>query len=141
MTPLGRPRDEAADKSLGELVAEVSEKASLLVRQEIELAKVEVTQKIKTLGRGVGVAAAAGVFLTFAVIMLLFTMAFLIDDLLGTSAVWPGFLVVTILFIALGVGAGVLAKRWLSAGPPTPDQAIAEAKITRETFDDIRGQS
>lgn len=143
MTPFGggQKPDPTADKSLGEIVAEISEKASLLVREEVELAKTEVIQKAKTLGRGAAVAVAAGVFVTFAVIMLLFTAAFLIDDALGTSVVWPGFLIVTIFFLILGVIAGVLAKRWLSAGPPTPDQAIEEAKITREAFDDIRGQS
>ena len=50
MTP--PPHD--ADKSLGEVVAEVSEKASLLVREEIALAKAEVTSKVKTLGKGAG---------------------------------------------------------------------------------------
>lgn len=143
MSPLGggRKPDPSADKSLGEIVAEISEKASLLVREEVELAKAEVIQKAKTLGRGAGVAVAAGVFLIFAVIMLLFTVAFLINDALDSSTVWPGFLIVTIFFLILGVVAGVLAKRWLSAGPPTPDQAIEEAKLTREAFGDIRGQS
>ena len=143
MTPFGggQKPDPTADKSLGEIVAEISEKASLLVREEVELAKAEVIQKAKTLGRGAGVAVAAGVFLVFAVIMLLFTAAFMINDAFDWAGVWQGFLVVTIFFLILGVIAGVLAKRWLSAGPPTPDQAIEEAKITREAFDDIRGQS
>ncbi len=132
MTP---PYPNDADKSLGEIVQEVSEKASLLVREEIELAKTEVTEKAKTLAKGAGVAAAAGVFLIFAVVMLLNTLAWFIDDLIDTQVVWPGFLIVTLLLIALGVGAGVLAKRWLSAGAPTPDLAIEEAKLTRQTFE------
>ena len=52
MTP---PGDNGADKNLGEIVSEVSEKASLLVREEIELAKAEVTAKAKTMARGAGV--------------------------------------------------------------------------------------
>ena len=132
MTPLG---DNGADKSLGEIVSEVSEKASLLVREEIELAKAEVTTKVKTIARGAGVAAAAGVFLTFAVVMLLHTLAWFINDLLDTTLIWPGFAITTGILILFAAIAGLLAKRWLSEGPPTPDLAIEEAKITRETFE------
>jgi len=129
------PSGNEADKSLGEIVSEVSEKASLLVREEIDLAKAEVTTKAKTLAKGAGVAAAAGVFLIFAVVMLLFTLAFVINDLIDSQLVWPGFAIVMLMLIALGVVAGLLAKRWLSTGAPTPDLAIEEAKITRQTFE------
>ena len=133
MSPAG---DRESDKSIGEIVQEVAEKAVLLVRQEIALAKAEVTIKAKSLGKGVGVAVAAGIFLVFALVMLLQALAWLINDLLGTPRVWPGFAIVTLLLIVLGVVAGVLAKRFLSTGPPTPDQAIEEAKITRQTLED-----
>ncbi len=132
MTP---PGPNGADKTLGEIVGDVSEKASLLVREEIELAKAEVTDKAKTLARGAGVGVAAGIFLVFAVVMALFAFAFLINDALDTAVVWPGFAIVTLILILLGAIAGLLAKRWLSAGPPTPDLAIEEAKITRQTLE------
>ena len=92
MTP---PGGNGADKSLGEIVNEVSEKASLLVREEIELAKSEVAQKAKTLARGAGVGIAAGIFLVFAVVMMLNALAWLINDALDTNVVWPGFAIVT----------------------------------------------
>lgn len=132
MTPAD---DNGADKSLGDIVSEVSEKASLLVREEIELAKAEVTTKVKTIARGAGVAAAAGVFLIFAVVMLLHTLAWFINDLLDTTLIWPGFAITTGILLVFTVIAGLLAKRWLSAGPPTPDLAIEEARITREAFE------
>lgn len=132
MSPAG---GRGSDKGIGEIVQEVAEKAVLLVRQEIALAKAEVTIKAKSLAKGVGVGLAAGVFLVFALVMLLQTLAWLINDLLGTLRVWPGFAIVTLLLIVLGAVAGVLAKRFLSAGPPTPDQAIEEAKITRHAFE------
>jgi uncharacterized membrane protein YqjE len=138
MTP---PGDNGADKNLGEIVSEVSEKASLLVREEIELAKAEVTAKAKTLARGAGVAVAAGVFLSFAVVTFLHTLAWFINDLLDSSSVWPGFAITTGILFVLAVIAGLLAKRWLSSGPPTPDMAIEEAKITREQlekFDEVK---
>ncbi len=130
MTP---PSPGGADKSLGEIVQEVSEKASLLVREEIELAKAEVTAKVKTLGKGAAVGAAAGVFLLFALVMFLQTLAWLLADVFDNA--WIGFGLVTILLIVLGAIAGLLAKRWLSTGAPTPDLAIEQAKITRQTFE------
>ena len=132
MSPTG---GGGSDKSIGEIVQEVAEKAVLLVRQEIALAKAEVTNKARSLAKGVGVGIAAGVFLVFALVMLLQTLAWLIDDLLGTNRVWPGFAIVTLLLIVLGAVAGLLAKRFLSTGPPTPDQAIEEAKITRQALE------
>ena len=132
MTP---PGGNGADKTLGEIVTEVSEKASLLVREEIELAKSEVTAEGQDAGAGAGVGIAAGVFLVFAVVMMLNTFAWLINDALDTSVVWPGFAIVTAILIVLGAIAGLLAKKWLGTGPPTPDLAIEEAKITRETLE------
>jgi len=132
MTP---PGDNGADKNLGEIVSEVSEKASLLVREEIELAKAEVTAKAKTMARGAGVGAAAGVFLVFAVVTFLHTLAWFINDLLDFNSVWPGFAITTGILILFAAIAGLLAKKWLSAGPPTPDMAIEEAKITRDQLE------
>lgn len=130
MTP---PED--ADKTLGDVVADVSEKASLLVREEIALAKAEVITKVKTLGKGAGVGAAAGVFLVFAFVLFLETLSWFWVDLFDFGSVWPGFLITTLLLTALGVVAGLLAKKWLSGGPPTPDMAIEEAKITRASLE------
>ena len=128
------PSDNGADKNLGEIVSEVSEKASLLVREEIELAKAEVTQKVKTLGKGAAVGAAAGVFLLFAFVMFLHAVAWFFNDLLDSSP-WVGFGIVTVLFVLMAAIAGLLAKRWLSSGPPTPDLAIEEARLTRQSLE------
>jgi hypothetical protein len=123
----------AADKSLGDVVAEVSEKASLLVREEIELAKAEVQGKVSSLAKGAGVAAAAGVFLIFAVVMFFHALAWFFNDLFDvTSAFWLGFLIVFGILVVLAAVAGLLAYRFLKKGtPPTPELAIEEAKRTR----------
>jgi apolipoprotein N-acyltransferase len=127
--------DPNSDKSLGEIVAEVSEKASLLVREEIELAKSEIQAKVKSLGRGAGIGAAAGVFLVFALVMLLHTIAWLLVDAFDMP-IWAGFAMVTLLLVLLALIAGLVAARLLSRGsPPTPDMAIQEAKITRATLE------
>lgn len=130
----------SADKSIGEIVAEVSDKASLLVREEIELAKAEVRTKVKRLGRAGAVGAAAGVFVLLALYMLLFAIGFLIVDIFGfEGTIWPGFLIGTGLFLALAALAGLLAYRFLKAGtPPTPQLAIEEAKETRKAIEEVR---
>jgi uncharacterized membrane protein YqjE len=126
---------EGAEKSLGEIVSEVSEKASLLVREEIELAKAEVTEKMSRLTKGAAIAAAAGVFIVFGVVTLLHGLAWLIDDALNSSA-WVGFLIVTGVLFILGIVAGLIAVRMFRRGtPPTPQLAIEEAKRTRHELE------
>ncbi len=133
MTTNGMPPPDGADKSLGEIVAEVSEKASQLVREEIELAKAEVTDKVSKLTRGAGVAAAAGVFLVFGITMFFHGLAWFLDDVFNwEDNIWAGFAVVTALLFLLAVLAAFLAYRLFKKGsPPTPDLAIQEAKATR----------
>jgi hypothetical protein len=123
----------SADKSLGDVVAEVSEKASLLVREEVELAKAEVRDKVSKLARGAAVAAAAGVFLVFGVTMFFHGLAWFFNDLLDVStALWAGFAMVFGILVLLAALAGVLALRLFKRGaPPTPELAIEEAKRTR----------
>jgi len=126
-----------ADKNLGEIVSEVSEKASLLVRQEIELAKAEVGEKIGKITRGAAVGAAAGVFLIFGITMFFHGLAWFLDDLFNWEGqIWAGFAVVTAFLFLLALLAALLAYRLVKKGsPPTPDLAIEEAKRTREQFE------
>ena len=131
--PEGRGGAAPEDRSVGELVFDVSERVSLLVREEIELAKAEVTDKLSKLTRGAGVAAAAGVFLVFGVTMFFHGLAWFLDDVFNwEDNVWAGFAVVTALLFLLAILAALLAYRLFKKGaPPTPDMAIEEAKRTR----------
>lgn len=138
--PMSTPPD--TDKSFGQIVSEASEKASLLVREEIELAKAEITGKVKTLGKGAAVGAAAGVFLFFAFIFFLHGLAWFFNDLFNVvTALWLGFLIVFLILVTLAVIAGLLAKKWLSSGPPTPDMAIQEAKVTKEELEQVAAET
>lgn len=132
----------SAERSLGEIVAEVSEKASLLVREEIELAKAEVGQKVTRLGRGAAVGAAAGVFLFFAFVMFLHALSWFFVDLFNFDDLrWIGFLITMGILVLLGALAGFLAYRFLKKGtPPTPELAIEEARKTREVIEEARHQ-
>ena len=133
MSGNGVPPNKSADKSIGEIVAEVSEKASLLIRQEVELAKAEVTGKLSKLATGAAVAVAAGVFLVFSVTMFFQFAAWFINDLGNWgNLVWPGFGIVSLLLFILAVIAGLLAYRFFKKGsPPVPAMAIEQAKLTR----------
>jgi uncharacterized membrane protein YqjE len=133
-----KPKQDA-DKGLGDIVAEVSEKASLLVRQEVELAKAEVADKFNKLGRGAGIGAAAGVFAIFGITMLFHTLAWLLDDLFNwDTSVWAGFLIVTIvLFILAGISAYIASRLFKKGSPPMPEMALEEARRARA---DLEGQ-
>jgi putative superfamily III holin-X len=132
----GNGAPPGADKNLGEIVSEVSEKASLLVRQEIELAKAEVTNKLSKLGRGAAIGAAAGVFLIFGITMFFHTLAWFLYDLFDFGEIWYGFAIVTGILFLLAILAAFIAFRLFKKGaPPTPDMAIEEAKKTRAQFE------
>ena len=120
-------------QQIGHTVAEISEKASLLVREEIALAKAEVAQKATRLGKGAAVAMAAGVFALFGLMMLLHTLSWFFVWLVGAEIFW-GFLITTgILFLFAGIAA-MIGIRWIKKGaPPTPDMAIEEAHKIRDT--------
>ena len=123
-------------QNIAQAIQEVSERASLLVREEIELAKVEVTEKITKLVKGAVEGIAAGIFVLFGVFLLLDGFAWLaywaIPFPEGTFF-WGFFVVAAILFL-LGALAGYIASRALKSGsPPVPAMAIDEAKRIRET--------
>jgi uncharacterized membrane protein YqjE len=119
---------------LGKAVQEVTEKAQLIIREEIELAKAEVTEKVTRLIKGAVAGIAAGIFAVFALIYLFHSLSWLFAKLISESNVWLGYLIVAVLLFALGALAGFLAARFVKRGaPPTPDMAIEEAQRIRET--------
>jgi uncharacterized small protein (DUF1192 family) len=125
------PAENGKPDNIATTVTEVSERVAVLVREEIELAKAEVTHKVKSLAIGLGVAAAAGVFGFFAFVLLLFTAAWGFNQLIGSE--WLGFAIVTGTLLILTVAAGVFAFRKFKVGAPVPKQAIDEAQKIRAT--------
>jgi len=132
----GQQEPGDSDKSVAELVIDVSERASILVRDEIELAKAEISEKATKLLRGSVVGVAAGTFAFLALILAMHGFAWLINDLFFDGETWPGFFIEAALFLLIAAAAGLFAYRAVQAGaPPVPEQAIEEAKRTKEMLE------
>jgi uncharacterized membrane protein YqjE len=130
------PRPPQDDRSVSELVFDVAEKSSSLVREEIELAKTEISEKVGKLLRGSAVGVAAGTFAFLALILIMEGVAWLLAEEVFDGNAWPGFFVEAALFLLIAAGAGFFAYRSVRAGaPPVPEQAIAEARLTKETLE------
>ena len=132
--PIANGAKAPEEMSVGELVFEVSDKASVLIREEIELAKTEVTEKVNRLLRGSVAGLAAGIFALFALLLIMHGVAWLLNDLVFNNF-WAGFFVEAALFLLIGATAGFFAYRsFKRAAPPTPDMAIEEAKEIKAAF-------
>jgi uncharacterized membrane protein YqjE len=123
------------EMTVGELVFEVSDQASVLIREEIELAKTEITEKVNRLLRGSVVGLVAGIFVLLALALGMNGIAWLLNDEVFNNA-WAGFFVEAAVFVVMAAGAGFYAYRAFKRGaPPTPDMAIEEAKEIKAAFD------
>ncbi len=128
--------DNTDTSELGQAIQDVTETASLLVREEIELAKTEVTEKVTKLLKGAVVGIAAGIFAVFGLIYLLQSFAWLIWEVIegDVNGPWIGFLIVAgLLFIAGGLAAFLAAKLVKRGSPPVPKMAIEEGRLIKET--------
>ena len=129
----------SAEKSLGEIVADVTAKLQLLVREEIELAKAEITTKGKKLGTGVAMASAATVTLVFFSIFFFIALAQLLNDLFWDDYPWAGYGVVAGLFLVVTIVLVLWGVRLIKKGsPPAPQMAIEEAKATKAVLEEAR---
>jgi Na+-transporting methylmalonyl-CoA/oxaloacetate decarboxylase gamma subunit len=124
--------DDQKTSDLGVAVQQVSEQVSVLFREEIELAKAEVTAKVTSLGRGAVAAILGAVFGFFWLIFALLTLAWGLNSLL--DSIWLGFAIVMALLLLLTVVVVLFAVRKLKVGAPTPVMAIEEGKKIRETI-------
>ena len=131
------PPGPAADKrSVADLVIDVSQGTSSLIREEFELAKAEVTEKVGKILRGSVVGIAAGAFAFLALILVMEGIAWLLNEEVFDGKTWPGFFIEAAVFLLIAAAAGYIAYRSVKAGaPPLPEQAIEEAKLTRTMFE------
>ena len=136
--PSAPPSGERPEQpqNIATTIAEVSERATLLIREEVELAKAEVTEKALKLARGAVVGVAAGIFFATALVFVLVGCAWLLYYLLpgGDFTYFWGFFAMAAILVVLGVIAGLIAARVVrKSAPPMPSMAIDEARKIRET--------
>ena len=118
--------DRNGERSISELVKDLSQQSSELARKEAELAKAEMQMKAKHLGIGAGAFGAAGVIGLFAVGALTAT---LILALATAMAGWLAALIVTVIYAAIAGIAALVGKGRVEAGTPAvPERAIDTTK-------------
>lgn len=114
------------DQPISELVKQLTEQTRTLARQEIELAKAELTQKGRQAGIGAGMFGGAGLFgfFAFAVLTACFVLA-----LATAMAPWLAALVVAALYGAVAGALALSGKRHVQeATPPVPEQTVETVK-------------
>jgi hypothetical protein len=122
--------NRTSERTIGQLVADASTDLSAIVRNEIELAKIELTNDAKNAGKGAGLFLGAAVFGAYGFGVLLLALAWGIAAL--GLPVWAGLLIVAVL---LFLGAGLLAligKRSVSKVKGKPERTIVNAQQTIE---------
>jgi uncharacterized membrane protein YqjE len=122
---------------LAQTVQDISERVTLLVHEEIELAKAEVTEKVTKLLRGIVIGVAAGIFAVVGLLFLLHGMAWLAWYALpvgDSSFFWGFFVVAGLLFLLGGLSGYLAAKFFKDSTPPVPEMAIDEAGKIRRTL-------
>jgi uncharacterized membrane protein YqjE len=121
---------------LARAIQDITEKAQLLIHEEIELAKAEMTEKVTKLIKGAIFGIVAGLFAVFALIYLLHALSWGIWEFFDNeSNFWIGFLITGALILILGAIAGLIAMRMIKKGtPPKPELAIEEAQLIKGTL-------
>ena len=120
------PAGDPGNPSIAELIKQVSEESSRLLRSELKLAQAEMTEKAKTAGVGIGAFGAAAVLGWFAL------GCFLATAILALALVLPAWLAALIVAVVVAIAAGIAAlvgkKKVASAAPPVPTQTVESVK-------------
>jgi len=114
------------EQSIGELVKDLASETSTLVRQEIDLAKAELTERGKQAGKGAGMLAAAALVGLLAAGALTACLIAVLDRAMAT---WLAALIVTVVYAAIAGALAVTGRKQIrEAAPPVPEQAIDSVK-------------
>jgi len=121
-----RPDEARRDESMGQLVKDLSQDISTLVRQELQLAKVEMTQKGKQAGVGAGLLGGAGAFGLAVVGGSMATIILILDTFMPN---WLAALITTLAYAAVGAILALRGRdRLKEAGTPVPERAKESVK-------------
>lgn len=129
-------QEDPSDLPVGELIKRATEQTSRLVREELHLAQLEMQEKAKHAGIGIGMFGAAGVVALFGVATLIATAVLLLATALDA---WLAALIVAAVLLAAAGGMAVFGKQQVAeATPPLPEQAIDSV---HEDIDEIKARS
>ena len=137
MTPAPQPgRTDVADLPIGELLKRASEQTSRLVREELQLAQLEMQQKAKHAGIGAGLLGGAGIVALFGVAVLIATVVLLLATAMDP---WLAALVVAVVLLAAAGAMALAGKQQVAeAAPAKPERAIDSV---HDDIDEIRARS
>jgi Flp pilus assembly protein TadB len=120
----------AQEESAGELVRQLSEQVSLLVRDELKLAQLEMTRKGKQAGLGIGMFGASGLVALYAVGCL---VACAVIAISGVVTAWLAALIIGVALLVVSGASALLGKgRLQRSTPPVPEQAVGSVKADVE---------
>jgi len=124
------PLPPDGEHSIGELVKMMSEQASVLIRDELKLAQLEMTSKGKQAAVGAGMFGTSGLVALYGVGCLI---ACAIIAISGVLAAWLAALIVGAALLAVAGTVALLGRRRMrKAAPPLPEQAVADVKADVE---------
>jgi uncharacterized membrane protein YqjE len=113
------------EQSTGDLLKQLSQETATLVRQEIELARAELTEKGKQAGKGAGMMGGAGVSGTMALLALTLTVIFVLDTFMRG---WLAALLVTLVWGAVAATLALLGRNRIKEATPPAPQTVETVK-------------
>ena len=124
------------DQQIGDLVKQLSEQTSTLVRKELQLAQLEMTEKGKRAGIGAGLFGGAGAVALYGLGALIAAVILLLATAIEP---WLSALIVAVVLLAAGGVAALMGKKQVQqAVPPQPEQAI---QSTKRDVDKVKGKA
>ena len=124
------PATRAHDSSAGELVKQLTEQMSRLLRDELKLAEIEMTRKAGRAGRGIAAFGGSGLIALYGIGCLL---AAAIVALAGVISAWLAALIVGVVLLAAAGLAALIGRGQLKkVGPPVPKEAVQNVKADVE---------
>lgn len=119
-----QPGTSADDARIGGLVSQLSEEVSTLVRGELELARLELTQKAKHAGTGLGAFGAAGILALYGLGVLIATAILALALVLDA---WLAALIVGVVILIVAGGIALFGKKQVSEGTPMKPERTTES--------------
>jgi uncharacterized membrane protein YqjE len=134
--PAPAPPPATPETAMADAIQRVTAHTQALVKDQVDLAKLELQQKATVFGRGTAIGVAAGIFVVGALILILEGFAWLAwyELFPNDQFFWGFFLVAAILLVLAALAGGIAARVLKKAQAPVPQQALDAARQTQETF-------